>query len=382
MKKKILFYTGSRADYGLLKPLILKFKKDKKFKAFLTAGSHHYKKSLGFTFNEIKADKVKIDFKSSINIKKTTFKEVSKYCGHCIIENSNILTKSNPDLIVILGDRYEVFSFCIAAFFLQIPIVHIHGGEKTEGAFDDSLRHSISKLSDYHFVSHKDYKRRLIQLGEDPERIFNFGALGVENLKKSKLITKKILYKKLDIPLNKKIILITFHPETNSQLSQKEQIRIFLSSLKKLKNIVIIFTHNNADPAGDYFIKMLKKFKKKNVNIKIFSSLGVKLYHSLIKEVDLVVGNSSSGIIEVPSLKTPTLNIGERQKGRLHSKSVFNAPLKKSIIEKKMNNILNNKYQIRFEDLFFKKETSKNMYLQIKKIIKIKKNIKQFYDLK
>ena len=231
-------------------------------------------------------------------------------------------------------------------------------------------------------MSHKDYKKRLIQLGEHPKKIFNFGALGIENIKNTKLISKQILFKNLGIPLNKKKILATFHPETNSLISQKEQIRVFLGSLKKFKNIIIIFTHNNADPEGDYFIEMLKKFKKENNNVKIFSSLGVKIYHSLIKQVDLVIGNSSSGIIEVPSLKTPTLNIGERQKGRLASKSVFHAPLKRLIIEKKLLNILNNKYQIKFEDLFYKNNTSQNMYLQIKKITRTKKTLKQFYDLK
>ncbi len=382
MKKKILFYTGSRADYGLLKPLIFKFKKDKNLRTLIIAGSHHFKKSLGSTFKEISRDKIKIDYKSSVKIKKTSFKEISKYCGHCLIENSDILKKSNPDLIILLGDRYEVFSFCIAAFFFQIPIVHLHGGEKTDGAFDDSLRHSISKLSNFHFVSHSDYKKRLVQLGEDPKKIFNFGALGIENIKKAKLMSKSNLFKKLEIPLNKKKILATFHPETNSLIPQKQQIRVFLSSLKKFKNITLIFTHNNADPEGDHFIEMLKKFKKQNNNIKIFGSLGIKIYHSLIKQVDLVIGNSSSGIIEVPSLKTPTINIGNRQKGRLASKSVFHVPLKKLIIEKKISNILNKKHQIKFEDLFYKKNTSQNMYLQIKKIIKSKKILKNFYDLK
>ena len=380
MKKKILIFTGSRADYGLLKPLISRIKKDKRYKFLIAAGSHHFSKNLGFTYKEIIKDNFKINYACSVKIKNTTFSDVSQYCGNSITDNSRYLEKKRPDIVILLGDRYEVFSFCIASFFLQIPIIHIHGGEITEGAFDDSLRHSITKLSNYHFVSHNAHKKRIIQLGEHPSRVYNFGALGVENIKKTKLITKKILFRRFKISLDKKIILITFHPETQSNIPLKKQIKIFLSALNRFKNIYFVFTYNNPDPEGNFFINEIKKFQKKNKNVKLFSSLGVKIYHSLIKNVDLVIGNSSSGVFEVPSLKTPTLNIGNRQKGRLFSRSVFCCDNNKKEIEKKIKKILFSNLRIKFDDIYYKKNTSILMFNKIKNILNKKKHTKKFYD--
>ena len=380
MKKKILIFTGSRADYGLLKPLISRIKKDKRYKFLIAAGSHHFSKNLGFTYKEIIKDNFKINYACPVKINNTTFSDVSQYFGNCISDNSRYLEKKRPDIVILYGDRYEVFSFCIASFFLQIPIIHIHGGEITEGAFDDSLRHSITKLSNYHFVSHNAYKKRIIRLGEHPSRVYNFGALGVENIKKTKLITKKILFRRFKIPLDKKIILITFHPETQSNIPLKKQIKIFLSVLNRFKNIYFVFTYNNADPEGNFFINEIKKFQKKNKNVKLFSSLGVKIYHSLIKNVDLVIGNSSSGVLEVPSLKTPTLNIGNRQKGRLFSRSVFCCDNNKKEIEKKIKKILFSNLKIKFDDIYYKKNTSILMFNKIKNILNKKNHTKKFYD--
>ena len=382
MKKKILVFTGSRADFGILKPLILRIKRDKKLKLSLFAGPHHFQKKTGFTGQEIKKSKIKINHFQKYLFKNLNEKEILNYCGNSLSFFANILNKNKPDIIILLGDRYEVFIFCIVAFFLKIPVAHIHGGEITSGAIDDALRHSITKMSDIHFVCHKDYKKRIIQLGENPQTVFNFGSLALETIKRKKLIEKETLFKKYRIPDDKKTILITFHPETKSKIYIKQQIKILLNSLKKIKNSFIIFTHNNFDTFGKYFIKEITNFCKKNENSKIIKSLGIDDYHNFVFNVDLVLGNSSSGVIEVPMLRTPTLNIGDRQKGRIFSKSIFQVDLNSKLINKKIEFIFNKKNKYVFENNFYKKNTSLNMLKVIKKfVLKKNRNQKLFYDL-
>ena len=383
MRKKILVFTGSRADFGILRPLISRIKRDKLLRLTLFAGPHHYQKKMGSTDQEIKKNKFKIDYFQKYLFKNLNEKEILNYCGISLSTFSKTLINDKPDLIVLLGDRYEVFTFCIVAFFLNIPVAHIHGGEITSGAIDDALRHSITKMSNIHFVCHKDYKKRVIQLGENPRTVFNFGSLALETIKSKRLIGKEILFKKYGIPNDKKIILITFHPETKSKIYLKKQIKILLNSLKNIKNVFIIFTNNNFDTFGNYFIKEIANFCKKNKNSKIIKSLGIDEYHNFVFNVDLVLGNSSSGVIEVPMLKTPTLNIGDRQKGRIFSKSIFQVDLNSKLISKKIRFIFNRKDKNIFENKFYKKNTSLNMLKEIKKFVFTKnKNQKIFYDLK
>ena len=383
MKKKILVFTGSRADFGILRPLILRIKRDKSLKLSLFAGPHHFQKNTGFTGQEIKKNKLKINHFQKYLFKNLNEKEILNYCGNSLSFFGNILNKDKPDMVILLGDRYEVFIFCIVAFFFSIPVAHIHGGEITSGAIDDALRHSITKMSDIHFVCHKDYKKRVIQLGENPKNVFNFGSLALETIKRKKLAKKEILFKKYRIPSDKKTILITFHPETKSKIYVKQQINILLNSLKKIKNSFIIFTHNNFDTFGKYFIKEITYFCKKNENSIVIKSLGIDEYHNFVSNVDLVLGNSSSGVIEVPMLKTPTLNIGDRQNGRVFSKSIFQVDLNSNLISKKINFIFNRKEKYKFENIFYKKNTSLNILKEIKKFIfKKKRNQKLFYDLK
>lgn len=383
MKKKILVFTGSRADFGILKPLILRIKREKLLKLFLFAGPHHFQKKTGFTGREIKKNKLKIDYSQKYLFKNLSEKEILNYCGISLFAFSKIFNKYKPDLIILLGDRYEVFIFCIVAFFFNIPVAHIHGGEITSGAIDDALRHSITKMSNIHFVCHKDYKKRVIQLGENPKTVFNFGSLALEAIKSKKMIKKKVLFKKYKIPIDKKTILITFHPETKSKIHIKKQIKILLNSIKKINESFIIFTNNNFDTFGNYFIQEISNFCKKNNNSKIIKSLGFDEYHNFVFNVDLVLGNSSSGVIEVPMMKTPTLNIGERQRGRVFSKSIFQVDLNSKLINKKINFIFSKKEKNIFENKFYKKDTSLNMVREIKKFVfKKKRNTKIFYDLK
>lgn len=383
MKKKILVFTGSRADFGILRPLISRIKRDKLLKPILFAGPHHFQKKTGFTDKEIKKSKIKIDYFQKYLFKNLNEEEILRYCGTSLLFFSKILNKDKPDLIILLGDRYEVFIFCIVAFFFNIPIAHIHGGEITSGAIDDALRHSITKMSNIHFVCHKDYKKRIIQLGENPKTVFNFGSLALETIKNKKLTEKGTLFKKYRIPTDKKIILITFHPETKSKIYVKNQIKILLNSVKKIKDSFIIFTNNNFDTFGNYFIQEITNFCKKYKNSKIIKSLGIDDYHNFVFNVDLVLGNSSSGVIEVPMLKTPTLNIGKRQNGRVFSKSIFQADLNSRLINKKIKFILNKKEKNIFENKFYKKNTSLNIIREIKKFVfKKRRKIKIFYDLK
>ena len=383
MKKKVLIFTGSRADYGLLKPLIYRFKKNSSTELILAAGGQHFSKLFGNTHKEILKDNFKIDYSCKIKTDNIKDNEVVSYVGRSLINFTKFLKKETPDIVVLLGDRYEAYSFCLASFFLNIPIAHIHGGELTLGAFDDGLRHSMTKFSNYHFSCHKNYAKRLVQLGENVKNVFNYGALGVENALRTQLINKKKLFDKFNVPLNKKTILVTFHPETKKNGNIKNEINIFLSGLKKFKDIFFIFTYNNSDPNGKYYVKKIIKNKNNN-NLTIISSLGSKNYLSFLKNVDCIVGNSSSGIIEAPALKTPTINIGNRQNGREFSRSIFTCKNDKAHIEKNIKKLVFKKKKIVYDNLFFKNNTSLNIFKKINSILKKnnKKNFKLFYDFK
>lgn len=382
LKKKILFFTGSRADYGLLKPLIKYFKNSKHFNVKLAAAGQHFSKSFGNTSNHIKRDKIEIDFKSKIKLKKTDMKYIIDYLSLSLKDYFKILNKSKPNLVIILGDRYEVFCFAISSFLSNIPIAHIHGGELTYGAFDDGLRHAMTKFSDYHFTSHNSYRNRVIQMGEDPKNVFNVGSLAMDNIYNTEFYNKKLLLEKFKIKTNRKIAMVTFHPVTKGNKNYKEQIVKFLKGLKKNNKFFYIFTYNNTDTFGDDFLDKIKKFVKENKNTILFKTMGTKLYLSFIKISDVVVGNSSSGIFEAPALKTLSLNIGNRQKGRLFSDSVIQCKNNENEINKKLNIIYKKKLTCKFNNIYYKKNTSKNIFNKIKKLIYKKYKIKKFYDIK
>ena len=386
MKKKIIVFTGSRADYGLLSLLIKKIDQNKHLKLILVAGGNHFSKKYGNTINEIKSDKIKINYSYKFFAKSTSQNEILKYMGSSLSNYHNFLKKTKPDLAVVLGDRYEAYSFSLSAFLSNIKICHIHGGEVTTGAYDDALRHGITKFSNIHFACHKSYKDRIIQLGENPKNVFNVGSLGVEQIKKTKLLTKKNVFEKIGLKSDvinnfKKTVLVTFHPETLGNDKSKNQIDIFINTLKKIKDVYFIITHNNADTYGNYFLKKIKQLKKYE-NFKVYSSLGSKIYWSLLKNVDFAVGNSSSGIIEAPALKTPTINIGNRQNGRIFSKSIFQLKLTENNFNKKISKILKIK-NFNFENIFYKKDTSQKILNEMINYLKKNEKInKKFYDIK
>ena len=374
----LLIYSAGRSDFGLLLPIINILKKNKKVKIIIS--SQHLNKKFGKTINEIKEKKIKIYYKNKEKLRDTKLSNIFTYFSRSSLEYFSFLQKDKPKAVFILGDRYEVYSFAIAAYFLNIDIIHMHGGELTFGAFDDGIRHSISKFANLHFVINKNYKDRLINMGEDPKTIFNYGSTACEQIKLTKFEDKNILYKKFKFNFDK-TILITFHPETRSSINPKKQINIVLKALACFEKYNIVFTSSNSDTYGNYFNKEILKFKKKNQNVHLIENMGQKLYWNFVKNSSVVFGNSSSGIIEAPQIGTPTLNIGNRQEGRIYSKSIFHASINKKDIVIKLKRILY-KNKFKFEKKFYKLGTAKNISREILKFLKKDKSNKKFYDIK
>ena len=381
--RKICIVTGSRAEYGLLYPLIKKIDKDKKLKLQLIATGTHLSSKFGLTYKEIEND-FKIDKKIDIKISKRK-KNIAKSMGITQIKFAKAFAQLQPDIVVLLGDRYEIFSVASVATTLNIPIAHIYGGEVTLGAIDDVFRHSITKMGHLHFTSTQKYKNRVIQLGENPNYVFNVGSLGIENIKSLNLLSKKQLEKNLNFRFLKKNILITYHPQTISSISPKKQITLLLNALSKLKDTLLIFTKSNADAGGITINKEIEKFVKKYNNAILFASMGQLNYFSTLQYVDCVVGNSSSGILEVPSFKIATINIGDRQKGRIKANSILDTPLNEKDILNAIKKVYSKTYQKDLSNLINPYE-SKNCS---KNIVKVLKNInldnilnKSFYDIK
>jgi GDP/UDP-N,N'-diacetylbacillosamine 2-epimerase (hydrolysing) len=333
MTRKICVVTGSRADYGLLRSVMQGIKNDPNLIIQVIATGMHLSPTFGLTYREIESDGFFIDEKVEVITEIDTPEEISQSIAKGITGCAKAFNRLEPDLILLLGDRYEIFSAAIAAHVALIPIAHIHGGELTGGALDEAFRHSISKMSSLHFVAAEEYKKRLIQLGENPKNIYLAGGLGVDSIKKHKLLNKHELENKLNIKFLDKSLLITFHPVTLDIESSEFQFKELLKALSNFKDTTLIFTMPNADTGGRKLINMVEEFVIENKNAKAFTSLGQLLYFSCILNMDGVVGNSSSGVIEVPSFKKATVNIGDRQLGRLQAESIINCkPLKKDIL--------------------------------------------------
>ena len=372
MKKKICIVTGSRAEYGLLYWLLKEIEASQDFELQLIVTGMHLSAEFGLTYKEIEKD-FKINKKIDIDLTLDTSLGISRSMSIAQISFAKAYNKLNPDIIILLGDRYEIFSAASAAMISKLPIAHIHGGEISEGSLDDCMRHCISKMSHLHFAATEEYRTRLIQLGENPSRVFNVGALGIENIKRFQLLNKSEFEKSIHFKLNKKNILITFHPVTLENNTSKLHFKELLKAINDLDDTSIIFTKTNSDLNGKVINQMIDQYTKKYPKKSIaFSSLGQLRYLSAIQFVDAVVGNSSSGLIEAPSFKIATINIGDRQKGRIKAKSVINCLPKK-------NNIKNSFKKIYSKDFQKLLNNVKNPYdngFSSKKIIKVLKNIK------
>lgn len=334
--RKICVVTGTRAEYGLMSRLIRLINDSDKTQLQLIATNMHLSPRFGNTYQEIEADGIKIDKKVPIidDSAPDTAVETLYSMSRALSGFAEAYAELKPDLIVVLGDRYEILAAATAALIERIPVAHLHGGEITEGAYDDAIRHSITKMSHLHFTSTEEYRKRVIQLGEQPERVFNVGALGVENIKKLPLMSKEEIEKKIDFKIDDNTILVTYHPVTLGNRTAKEDIDDFIMALEEHKDLRVIFTMPNSDTGGQFIVDAINRFVARNADrAKAYKSLGVLRYLSVMKQVAAVVGNSSSGLLEVPSFGIPTLNIGDRQNGRIAAESVYNcAPDKESVL--------------------------------------------------
>lgn len=333
MKRTICVITGTRAEYGLLRWLIRGIADDPTLQLQIIATGMHLSPEFGSTFREIENDGFTIDRKVEMLTSSDTQVGVAKSMGLGLIGFADALADLQPDLIVVLGDRFEIFAAVASALVTRIPIAHLHGGERTEGAFDEALRHSITKMSHLHFVAAEEYRNRVIQLGEQPAAVHTVGGLGIDAIKKVTLLDRPALEASLDFQLGSKSLLVTFHPVTLEASTAEEQMQALLDALAELTDTQLIFTLPNADTGGRALIEMVHGFVATHPQARAYPSLGQLRYLSAVALVDGVVGNSSSGLAEVPSFQKGTINIGDRQRGRLMADSVINcAPDRASIV--------------------------------------------------
>lgn len=333
MTRKICVVTGTRAEFGLLRWLMQAIQHEPELDLQVLATGMHLSPEFGLTYREIEQAGFAIDAKIEMLLSADTASAVTKSMGLGLISYADAYQRLAPDLIVVLGDRFEIFAATAAALIAGIPVAHLHGGETTEGAFDEALRHSITKMSHLHFVAAEDYRRRVIQLGEQPERVFLVGGLGIDAIKRIKLLDREKLEESLGFKFGPRNLLITFHPATlEEKNSAGQQMAELLAALEDLEDTHLIFTMPNADTGGRELAMMVNDFVASHQNACVHTSLGQQRYLSCMKYVDAVVGNSSSGLAEAPSMGIATLNIGDRQKGRLSASSVINCePTKLSI---------------------------------------------------
>jgi len=324
VKKVISVLTTTRADYGLLKPIIAKLNLVDSFEVRIVATGMHLSPLYGLTYQEIEQDGFIIDSKIKILEEDNSPVGISKAMGWAMIYFAEYFEKLNPDLILVLGDRFETLAVCCAAMNSRIPIAHLYGGETTEGAIDEAIRHSITKLSYLHFTSTEEYRNRVIQMGEAPNRVFKVGAIGIENIKNMKLLTKAELSEALDFSLDMEYAVVTFHPVTLEGDNVRDQFQELLNALDQFSGMKFILTKANADAYGATINELMELYARDHRNVAVYDSLGSLRYLSALKYCTMVIGNSSSGLLEAPSFGVPTINIGDRQKGRMQSDSVIN----------------------------------------------------------
>lgn len=331
--KKVCVVTGTRAEYGLLRWVLQGINDSPHLELQLVATGMHLSPEFGLTYREIEADGFHITRRVDMLLSGDTPAATAKSTGLGTIGLAGVFEDFRPDVVLLLGDRFEILAAASAALLSGIPIGHLHGGETTEGAYDESIRHAVTKMSHLHFVAAEPYRRRVIQLGEDPSRVFLVGGLGLDNLRRLQLLERTALEAALDFPLGPRNLLVTFHPATLERESPGTQMAEVLSALENLPDFHIIFTMPNADAGGRGIMEMIRDFVAKHPGCaRAFSSLGTLRYLSCLRHCDVVLGNSSSGVIEAPSLGKPTVNIGDRQRGRLRADSVIDCPPRREAI--------------------------------------------------
>ena len=381
---KVAVFTGTRAEYGLLYWLLKDIQDDPELVLQLLVSGMHLSPEFGETYQQIEQDGFFIDEKIEILLSSDSAVGTAKSMGLGVLGFADALNRLTPDVLVILGDRFEALAAAQTAMILRVPILHLHGGEITEGAYDDAIRHAISKLSYLHGTSTEEYRQRVIQLGEQPERVKNVGAIGLDHLRRAEFMDVPEIARSLDFPLNQPYFLVTYHPVTLGEEKPEQSFNALLDALDEFKDHQVIITYPNADDGGRRIIPLLEQYAKSNPKrVCVIPSLGQKRYLSSVKHAAAVIGNSSSGIIEVPSFNIPTVNIGVRQKGRLAAKSVLSCDANKQSIMASIKSAINREY------------TSPNQHIEnpygagnaSEQVITMLKNMqfepsKSFYDLK
>lgn len=383
--RKICVFTGTRADYGLLQPLMREISRTSGLALQVIASGTHLSPEFGNTSLEIEKDGFRIDAEVDIELNSDTSKGIGKSAGLGLINYSETLSRLQPDLVVLLGDRYEAFAMAAAATICKIPIAHLHGGELSFGAIDEAFRHAITKMSHLHFTSTETYRQRVIQLGEAPERVFNVGALGVENIRSLPLLDRDSLEKAINFHLGESVLLVTFHPVTLENNTAGSQFQELLLALEGFSQFTIIFTKANADMDGRVINQMIDTFVAQHPDRSCsFTSMGQLRYLSTMQQAAAVIGNSSSGIIEAPSLNVPTINIGDRQKGRIKAPSVIDCQPTETAITEALKLATSRSFQETTRkgcNPYEKKGTTAGILRTLKKYDLTNILKKEFYDL-
>lgn len=345
MTRNICVITGTRAEYGLLRRVMQGIKDDPLLTLQVIVTGSHLSPDFGLTYREIEQDGFRIDRKVEMLLSSDTPVGIAKSMGLGVIGFADALAELTPDLLVVLGDRFEIFAAVSAALVARIPVAHLHGGEVTEGAYDEAFRHSITKMAHLHFVAAEEYRKRVIQLGESPDRVFLVGGLGIDAISGLKLMDRQALEAELDFKFGPQNLLITFHPSTLEAAVATDQMTELLTTLADLPDTNLIFTLPNADTGGRALSHMVEDFVGRHPNARAYASLGQLRYLSCIAQVDGVLGNSSSGLLEVPVFKKGTINIGDRQRGRLQASSVINSQPNRAAITAALQRLYSDDFQ-------------------------------------
>ena len=386
MKRKVCVITGSRAEYGLLRWLMHEIEDDQDLELQIIATGTHLSHEFGLTYREIEADGFKIDKKIEMLLSSDSSIGIIKSMGLGLIGFADALDSIKPEVIVVLGDRFEILVAAQAAMMMNIPIAHISGGEITEGVVDDRIRNALTKLSDFHFPANEDYRKRIIQMGENPSFVLNFGDPGLDSLVRLELISKEKLEADLDFKLGKINFLVTFHPLTLSPENSFAEMSELLLALDFFPEAHIILTKPNADMGGRSLSELVDVYFANNRDrVYVCSSLGSLKYLSAIKLCDVVIGNSSSGIVEAPALKKPSVNIGNRQTGRLKAESIIDCQPRKEYIKAAIEKALSSEFQNKLNSttLFYSSEEASRKIKNYLKEIELDSNkVKIFNDIK
>ena len=381
--KKVCVVTATRAEYGLLKPVIQGLFKESELELSLLVTGAHLSENQGYTVEEIEKDGFPIAKRIPMELSDTSPIALNREMARLQEEAGDFFAESKPDLLLLLGDRYEMMSVAAAAMMCRIPIGHIHGGETTEGAIDEAIRHAITKMSYLHFTSIPEYRKRVIQLGEAPERVFVVGALGVENIRKMELLSEEEMRKVLQIEKGKPYGMVTFHPVTLEADGANQQLKELMEAMKIEDSYEYVVTFSNADAGGNELNQLWKEFAAENNHVHLYASLGARNYLSAMKYADMVIGNSSSGILEAPSFRLPVINIGDRQKGRLQAECVINCEPAAEEIRKAMKQGRSREFQEKLkmvENPYGKGDTSTQIIEKVKEyLMEGRINLKKFF---